>query len=178
MMDKRTYRHGVIQGMFGLAWIAWCVLMLVLFTTRVFGAESKIMVEEGVDAKLATQTRTQGVDTVHDEVVVTRYTHEQDVISRHVTGLGTSAVNIFSSTTACHSVIVAAAIENVDTVFVGYPAAAGGPGAVTSSSNSLPLFAGSRQQIRGPNNGSCELIQVVGGAGCGSTPCTVYVMSQ
>lgn len=139
----------------------------------VLAAEDSINVTESGTTELCTQVGVEGSGTCHVEGVYVRYGHEQSMLGRHVSSIdSTTPVNIYATPVDCHSVIIVADLDNADAVFVGYSAA----GTVSNTDNSIPIYAGGRQQLRAPNSGDCKDIQVVGGPACAN--CKVYVLAQ
>lgn len=93
--------------------VVFIALALVLLGGRVMATQSFSRVTDGGAQKMATETRNQGADVVHDEVAAcTHGTHGTPQTLTFATGSNlvsiptTSATRLFTSPTFCHSAII------------------------------------------------------------------------
>lgn len=131
---------------------------------RVFGAQGDVSITESGSTKMATETRTQGVDTVHDEVVNAGYSTTTDKVEFNKTATASSAA-ILASATPCHSIVLLAPLTNGGPVWVRRQSGA-------TSSNSFPIYPGAFHQMAAPNSRDCADVYLIEGSGCSS--CVLY----
>jgi len=133
-----------------------------------WGTQSYIGVNEGTDAKVATETRTQGSDTVEDEVTVSTLGTWSLKEEAQITVTGTSAA-IFGGATNCHAFIVKADPANGGPVFLRRQAG-------VTTSNGFRLDKGDVFVFAAPNTKDCADVYVIEGAGCSA--CKLYVATN
>ncbi|MGE0289064.1 MAG: hypothetical protein AB7I42_22935 [Bradyrhizobium sp.] len=129
-----------------------------------WGAQSAVSVTESGSTKLGTETRTQGVDTVHDEVVVPGFSTYTTKTEFNKTAASSSSA-LFGSSTPCHSVVLLAPLTNGGPVWVRRQSGA-------SASNSFPVYPGAFHQFAAPSSRDCADVYIIEGSGCSG--CVVY----
>lgn len=185
------------------------VLPILLSASVSLAGQSSTTVTEGTDTEIATETRCESPPCAPDPTPVPGVRqHDERVRSTYGTSLplsaggfiggffpalplcnsGTSPVPLFASTQPCYSVILTALPNNTGWVWIGY----GGSAAIISGSGDLcihadfglPLFPGSRVQLRPPPNpstgeGDCSLIYAFRSPTCTTgTSCQLFIQTQ
>ena len=131
---------------------------------RTFGAQSTVAVTESGTTKLSTETRTQGADTVHDEVINAGFSTFTTKTEFNKTATATSAA-ILAVATPCHSIVLLAPVTNGGPVWVRRQSGA-------TSANSFPIYPGAFHQLAAPNTRDCADVHLIEGSGCSS--CVLY----
>ncbi|MDX2165736.1 MAG: hypothetical protein SF182_01675 [Deltaproteobacteria bacterium] len=145
------------------------VLVALLAAPTAQAAQSYTAVNEGSQTKLATETRNQGGDTVHEEVVVTGFSLTTTKTAAPFTATGSSAA-ILGSATPCRGFQIQASPDNAGPIWIRRQSGA-------TTSNSWPIFPGGIYQDAAPNSLDCADLYVIQGSGC-SSDCVGWIATH